>query len=142
MRMPVDHYTVTIPGPGQPQGSSRAFVKGGRAIVTSANPKLKGWKKSAVLYVRQVLCDLGIEEPWEGPVRVVVGDYRKRPKGSKRALPTVRPDLDKILRSAGDVLTTAGAIKDDAQVCEIEAWKEYCQEPCICLTVWRIERDG
>ena len=137
--MSLDHFTVTIPGPGQPQGSSRAFVRGDRAIVTSANPNLAGWKKSAVLHIKQVLNDVGLREPWEGPVRLVVGDYRKRPKGSKRAQPTVRPDLDKILRSIGDVLTTAGAYKDDAQVCEIEAFKEYCSVPCVIVTVWRMK---
>ena len=37
---------VFVPGIPVPQGSTKAFVRGGRAIVTSANAKLRPWRST------------------------------------------------------------------------------------------------
>ena len=39
-------------GTAEPQGSSRAFVRGGRAVVTSDNPDLHTWRQ-VVAYTAQ-----------------------------------------------------------------------------------------
>lgn len=41
--------------------------------------------------------------------------------------PSVRPDLDKLLRATLDGLTDSGAIRDDAQIFNIHAVKVYPQ---------------
>lgn len=46
-------------------------------------------------------------------------------KDSAPALPGVKPDLDKLLRSTYDALTTAGAYTDDATVTDGSQRKRY-----------------
>lgn len=48
-----------------------------------------------------------------------------RPKTVKRGQPTVKPDIDKLCRGTLDALTQAGAIDDDARVCQLIACKTY-----------------
>lgn len=48
-----------------------------------------------------------------------------KPKSVKRAQPTVKPDIDKLCRGTLDALTQAGAIDDDARVCQLIACKTY-----------------
>ena len=36
---------------------------------------------------------------------------------------TTAPDLDKLIRSTGDALTTSGLIRDDALICSVHASK-------------------
>jgi len=136
-------FHVTIPGAGQPQGASRAFVRGERAIITSANPKLSEWRALAVLFVNQAKAKAEFGDPWEGPVFVVVEDHRVRPKAAKkRPKPSVKPDLDKIVRACLDVLVIGGVIRDDAQVCQINAWKVYSLSPEVRLTVYKEKDSG
>jgi Holliday junction resolvase RusA-like endonuclease len=125
---------IVIPGPGQPQGSSRAFVRGGKAIITSANPKLSEWRSLAVLFIAQERARLGLTEPWEGPVEVWVYEERVKPRGAgKREYPHVRPDLDKVVRACLDALVAGQAIRDDSQVCFISASKYYGAEASVCI---------
>jgi Holliday junction resolvase RusA-like endonuclease len=116
---------VEIPGKPEPQGSARAFVVGGRARVTSANPKLKSWRAVAVHEIRAAMAEQG----WaEGTREACSADVRfvfPRPKShlnsrgelkkSAPAFHTAKPDLDKCLRAALDALTLAGAWCDDSQ---------------------------
>jgi crossover junction endodeoxyribonuclease RusA len=115
-----------VPGIPQQKGSLRAFRKprSSRLIVTSANPKLKAWEQgvyAAALAVRP-------RTRFLGPLAVTVTFTFPRPKSAaKRALPAVRPDLDKLVRGCLDPLS--GVIfNDDAQVVRVEAAKVYCAE--------------
>jgi len=50
---------------------------------------------------------------------------RLKPKYAKKdAEPTKKPDLDKLIRAAGDALSTI-AYRDDAQITFISAMKRY-----------------
>lgn len=72
---------------------------------------------------------------FEGPVRVTMTFTFVRPKSVKREKPTVRPDLDNIIKSVFDGLNShkdkntgmviPGAWIDDSQVCRIIAEKRY-----------------
>jgi Holliday junction resolvase RusA-like endonuclease len=65
-----------------------------------------------------------IELPEPGAFRVSITFHVQRPATVKRALPTVYPDLDKLVRAVLDALT--GRVwDDDAQVCELIASKRY-----------------
>jgi len=54
----------------------------------------------------------------------------------------VKPDLDKIVRACLDVLVIGGVIRDDAQVCQINAWKVYSLSPEVRLTVYKEKDSG
>jgi Holliday junction resolvase RusA-like endonuclease len=124
-------------GQPQPQGSSRAFVnkKTGRAIVTSSNPNLKDWRD---LIAREARDQMNGLPPLDGAVTVNATFFLPRPKSVKRSDPTVKPDLDKLLRAVLDGLTNI-VYRDDAQVVNANAQKLYVSEitphPCALIEV-------
>lgn len=124
-------------GKPEPQGSSRAFVNKatGRAVVTSANPALKDWREQVAGEARAKMIGF---PPLEGAVTVGVVFWLARPASVKRTRPTVKPDLDKLVRAILDGLTGV-AYRDDAQVVTVSAEKRYCDPytmyPCAAVTV-------
>ena len=127
-------------GVPQPQGSSRAFVNRttGRAIVTSSNPHLKDWRTEIASGARTAMQGL---PPIEHSVSVRATFWLPRPKSVKRDEPTVKPDLDKLVRAVLDGLTHI-VYFDDAQVTHIEACKKYVDDkagvpnPVVAITVY------
>ena len=136
----------TVVGVAVPKGSTRAFVpqkwaraavaqgRAPRAIVTSDNPKTKGWQQTIancaaleLLRAENVHCRFP-----EGPVVLEVAFFLPRPQAlltkanAARRIPHVKkPDLDKLLRSTKDALT--GVVwTDDSQVVKVNAMKHYC----------------
>lgn len=113
----------------EPQGSARAFVVKGRAVVTSANKKLKPYRQELTNTARAVLSQHGIQQPMADkhvPVSLVLDFYFHKPPSipKKRKHIAVKPDLDKIVRSTVDALTGI-LYRDDAQVVEISVRKHY-----------------
>ena len=109
----------------EPQGSSRAYIPKGwtRAVITSDNPKLKGYR-SEVAKVAALECR-GRMFPSTVAVDVALNFVLTRPKSARRRLlPTVRPDLDKLIRATFDSLTGI-VYADDAQVVRVSACKQY-----------------
>lgn len=106
-----------------PKGSTRAFVRGGRAIVTSDAKGLGAWQRT-IRDAAQAHAESGYTA---GPVRVVFAFRLPRPKSLPKSRPTAhtkRPDLDKLIRSGLDALT--GVLwADDAQVHAVTASKAY-----------------
>ena len=120
-----------VPGIPIPQGSVRAFVRGGRAAVTSDNPALRSWRLDVTAAAS---AELGGREPFTGPVDVVLSFILPRPAGhfgkrgvlpSAPVFPGTKPDLDKLCRGILDALTGAGALRDDSQVVGLMATKHY-----------------
>lgn len=110
---------VTVGGVPVPQGSMRVFGK----CVTHSNPKLKGWRKSIVA---AILDTQSLPyEPLSGPVYAYLIFLLPRPKTVKRDRPSVKPDLDKLVRAVFDACEKAGAISEDSQVVELQAVKRY-----------------
>lgn len=111
-----------IPGIPQPQGSKQAFVRGKRAVLVESNKKLPAWRKLVTekLEAANVSCT-----PLEGAVALDVMFFIPRPKSVTREFPSVKPDLDKYIRSIGDSATDAGVVNDDSQIVEIVAYKVY-----------------
>lgn len=120
------------------KGSVRAFVpKGGKhPVVINDNPRGKSWQQELSLAMRETRPRL----PLRGAVRVDLLVYLQRPKGhygsgrnaarlreSAPAFPTVKPDIDKILRAALDAGTGIW-FADDAQIVGGEHWKLWCPE--------------
>lgn len=121
--------SFTVYGVAQPKGSARAFVPKGwtRAVVTSANPKNKGWQQLVAEAASHALS----QSAWRldvGPIRLTVAFYLPRPKSIPKLVVhhLKKPDLDKLTRSVKDALTRV-VWNDDAQVVALDAVKWYAE---------------
>lgn len=118
-----------------PQGSMKSFIIKGkwgakdRSIVTSDNKKLKPFRGQVTETAMAVLSEKGIAQPFAGkhvPVSILADFYLAKPQSvaKKRVHPSVKPDLDKLIRSLCDAMT--GVIfSDDAQIVEFNVRKKY-----------------
>jgi Holliday junction resolvase RusA-like endonuclease len=119
-------------GNPQTQGSARAYVKGGRAVVTSDNPNLASWRDTVAWAARAALTR---EPAWvqaAGPVRADVAFWLRRPVSAPKTrdiLPVTGLDVDKMLRSIFDSLTNAGVWVDDNRACLGTYSKRYAVGP-------------
>ena len=124
--------TLTVHGTPVPKGSARAFVIPGdkpRAVVVQNNKKaLSHWQTQIGNEARYAIGHSRTTVPaYDGPFMVGVTFMFNRPKSvssTARPVPTVKPDLDKLIRAVLDGLT--GILwRDDAQVVSIIAKKRY-----------------
>ena len=136
-------YRFEVYGLPTAQGSKRAFVssKTGRAHVVETNAsKVKTWRedvKAAALTALEAGDGVGMS----GPVNVGLRFYFPRPKshyrtgknshllrGAAPIYPASKPDIDKVIRSTFDAITTSGLWGDDRQVVMLLAEKFYANE--------------
>lgn len=122
----------TIYGSAQPGGSKRAFKakNSDRIIVTDDNPKARDWKNDVKIVAAELMKGRAL---FDTPLQLEVTFYMVRPKGhygahgvkrSAPKVPTVRPDVTKLLRPLEDALT--GIIwRDDSQIVDQIARKRY-----------------
>lgn len=128
-RTPV--LSVHVLGVPRPQGSLKVLPNGG----VKYSDRTYEWRRLVTATMRHALEDAA---PLTGPIVMHVVFELPRPAGhsgtgknagvlrsSAPCWPTTAPDLDKLLRAIGDALTDAGAWRDDAQVVEIRARKQY-----------------
>jgi crossover junction endodeoxyribonuclease RusA len=132
--------TFVVFGVAQPKGSTRAFVPKGwkRPIVTTDNPKSKGWQQLVAEAASRALDGRG--QLFLGPVRLVCVFHLPRPKSLPRTRPTPmvkKPDVSKLARSTEDALT--GVVwRDDSQVTDLQVTKLYAaigDSPRAVITV-------
>src|SRR5512135_3163738 len=86
------NVSIVVHGEPIPQGSTRAYVVGGRAITTAANPRTKPWREA----VKQAALDVyGTDQnPIVGPVDISIWFTVPKPKSApkkKKTWPTTRP---------------------------------------------------
>ena len=118
-----------------PKGSARAFIAGGRAIVTSDARNLKGWEYLIRSQAARVVLVTTAE-----PIRIAVDFYLPRPKShpKRREIPhTKKPDLDKLARAVLDALTGV-VYDDDAQVVALRCTKRHAtlgEQPGCHITI-------
>ena len=105
-------------GDPAPQGSKTIM----RGRLVESSKKLPAWRKAVTEAAEQV--DFYTEDA----VDVLIIFYMPKPKSLKRKRPSVKPDIDKLIRSVSDCLSGT-VIKDDAQIVTISARKEYSDEP-------------
>jgi len=135
--------TFTAFGTPHPQGSSKAFVRGGRAYVTSANPKMKPYRHTLTQVALGAVEQSGNSLPlFPRPeaVNISVVWTLSKPKSTPKKVvyPTKKPDADKLLRAVLDSLTGV-AYEDDSQVVRVSAQKEYGSPEKTEVTVTSIE---
>lgn len=137
---------VDVIGTPAPQGSKRHV---GRGILVESSSKVRPWREAVVT----ALTDAGhAGTRLDSPVHVRVVFRLPRPAGHYGSLgirrrhrleaPAKRPDLDKLLRSTLDAVTTAAVIADDSRVVRVSALKRYVDEgepPGCLLTIAPLE---
>ena len=123
------------------QGSKTAYVVGKRAVLTDSNKaQLKPWR-AEVSRVAQAAW--WASEPLDGAVQVSAVFVMPRGKSVTRELPSVTPDLDKLVRALLDGVTDAGNVwRDDAQVVRIVAEEVYGPTPGVYVDIAPIQRSA
>lgn len=116
-----------VEGEAIPQGSKTIAKAGNKVWLRDANPKLKAWRNSLAEQVGQQLEDYDhrVFKQHE-PVRAVILIMLPKPKSVSRLKPTVKPDVDKLLRAIFDGLTEANVWYDDSQCVDVKVSKVYC----------------
>lgn len=132
-----------VHGDPKPQGSKRAFVTGGRAVVVDDNKKdLRDWRADVVAVAADAMAAEGWPQPPPtGPFGLHLTFWLRRPKSVRREWPAVKPDVDKLARGALDALTAAGVFRDDAQVVRLVADKEYGDRPGMLARVYDYDKE-
>jgi Holliday junction resolvase RusA-like endonuclease len=134
--------TFTVHGVPVPQGSHKAFVVNGRAVITQDNKRTKPWRAEVAAAALDAIANDDQTFPYTCPVAVEVAFLMPRPgyhfrtgkhahelKPGAPAWHDKKPDCDKLERSLLDALTAAGVFRDDAQVADLHAVKVYADGP-------------
>ena len=123
-----------IDGEPAPQGSKTGFIKNGRVVMVESSKKVKPWRAAVA---EQTARHMSWEtlNPMETPVEIALVFYLPKPKTVKRKWPAVKPDLDKLIRSTFDGLTTGGLYTDDALVIAVSASKQYATDRIGCQVI-------
>jgi crossover junction endodeoxyribonuclease RusA len=118
------HIDLLVEGNPVPQGSFRHV---GQGRIISANPKLNEWRDTIAQQIAQQTHHRLID----APIRLQLVFTLPRPKSvskALRAVPTVKPDLDKLTRAVMDAISLeryCRVIKDDSLVTDLHAAKRY-----------------
>lgn len=117
--------TFTVYGAPAPQGSKRAL---GRGVMVESSAAVAPWRAD----VRAAAFAAHPGPPMAGPLSITIVFTLAKPKSApkrRRTWPDRRPDIDKLIRSTLDALTSAGIWCDDAQVVRLYAEKAYAGDP-------------
>jgi Holliday junction resolvase RusA-like endonuclease len=117
------------------KGSARAFIRGGRAIITNdAGERAKSWAAIVGWAAREAMKGAA---PFPGAVRVSTAFYLARPKSHYRSngqlkpgAPThaaTKPDGDKLTRCTWDALTGIVFV-DDSRIVAWSGEKPYSND--------------
>lgn len=125
-----------VPGKPVPQGSKRGFVAGSRAVLVDVNRESLGaWRSAVALAAAEAAAGREII----GAIELEAEFFLTPPISTRRTYPSVRPDLDKLVRSLMDGLTGSGIWHDDAQVVRMTVGKSYASKPGAQVRVKGIE---
>lgn len=121
---------------GKPQGKARPrFTKSGRVYTPNKTKEYENSIRKA--YISAAGTMKATSFVTDKAVKITIQACYKKPKSSRRDYPTVKPDLDNVVKAVLDGLNGA-AFMDDKQVVSIEARKKYAipswEEPHI--EVW------
>ena len=127
----IEIKVIGMPGP---QGSKKfvGLSKAGRGIMVESSKKVKPWREAVVFAAREV----GQRCP--GAVAVQMTFTLPKPKSAAKkrvTYPDRKPDIDKLVRSTGDALTSAGVWEDDARIVSLLAQKCFPGEHADALDV-------
>jgi Holliday junction resolvase RusA-like endonuclease len=119
-----------IDGEPAPQGSKTGFIKNGRVVMVESSKKVKPWREAVAAQTKAK-----VQVALENPVEIALVFHLPKPKTVTRKWPAVKPDLDKLIRSTFDGLTTGGLYTDDALVIAVSASKQYATDRIGCQVI-------
>jgi len=125
---------VSLSVTGNPASQGSHAIMYGRIVQVNSS-KHKAWRKAIV---QQAIATLPDDwQPIDEPCELIVNFYLPKPKTVDRQLPSVSPDLDKLIRAVGDSLTDSGVVTDDSRIVRISARKLYAEgiEPGASIQV-------
>lgn len=121
-------------GDPAPQGSKK-HVGGGRLVESSK--RVRPWRQIVAWAASRARCG---RPTLTGPVVVAIEFYKPRPAGhpkTRRTLPTsVTGDIDKLIRSTLDALTTSGVFADDSLVVDAQVRQRYATDNARIALPW------
>ena len=127
--------TFTVYGKTATKGSTRSFVTKGRIVTLADNRNLGAWTQAAKWAAKTAGAVL-VPKP-RGLVVSVTFQFVRPPSALKRLYPTVKPDIDKLIRAVLDALTGI-AYEDDAQVLSLTALKTYGDTELCVIDVFEM----
>jgi len=119
-----------VKGRPVPQGSMK-FIRPG-VMIHSRSQDLALWRADIARNA-----ELFGFKPIASAVKVELDFVMARPKSSKRIFPSVKPDLDKLIRAVLDGLTGV-AYEDDSQVILIQSSKTYGEKQGVWIGIEQI----
>ena len=137
----MNELTFTAYGTPQPQGSAKAFVRGNRAYITSANPKMKPYRHTLTQVAAEAMGNRPTPlcpRPEAVEVSIIWTLWKPKSTPKKITRPTKKPDADKLLRAVLDSLTGV-AYEDDSQVVRAVIEKDYGLPEKTQVTVRKLE---
>jgi Holliday junction resolvase RusA-like endonuclease len=125
---------VSLSVTGNPASQGSHAIMYGRIVQVNSS-KHKAWRNAIVQEAIATLPDDW--QPIDEPCELIVNFYLPKPKTVDRQLPSVSPDLDKLIRAVGDSLTDSGVVTDDSRIVRISARKLYAEgiEPGALIQV-------
>ena len=120
-----------VPGRPIPQGSLK-FINGHAIHVRAQDLAL--WRADIANQAR--VC---YSEKLQGAVSVALHFVFNKPKSVKRAEPSIRPDLDKLIRAVLDGLTDV-VYRDDEQVTHLVSSKSYGENQGVWISIFDREK--
>lgn len=121
---------IRVYGEPAPQGSKRAFVRGNRAVVVEQSAKVAPWRQAVSAAAVAARRDDGDQIVDAVAVKIIF--FLPRPSSVRRLMPSVKPDIDKLLRSTLDGISDSGLWKDDCLVVQLAASKRYATADVEC----------
>jgi Holliday junction resolvase RusA-like endonuclease len=130
--------TFFVSGIPAPQGSKTGRVVNGKVVMWESSTKVKPWREAV-----KRTAEVAMREKYlvTGPVEVCLSFQMPKPKTLKRLFPSVKPDLDKLIRSTLDGLSKT-CYQDDALVIGISAVKVYSNDPGCWITIVEQDEDA
>jgi crossover junction endodeoxyribonuclease RusA len=128
-------FQLFVAGDPRPQGSKKAFNRGGRIVLVEANKDLPAWRETMRKAFELKFMEL--DSRFETAISISLTFWLKRPKSVKRQYATGTYDIDKLTRSCLDSLQSAGVIANDNLVVDLTARKNYADnhESGVLVTV-------
>jgi crossover junction endodeoxyribonuclease RusA len=129
-------------GDPRPQGSKKAFNRGGRIVLVEANKDLPAWREHMKKAFELKFMEL--DSRFETAISVSLTFWLKRPKTVKRQYAIGTYDIDKLTRSCLDSLQSAGVIANDNLVVDLVVRKNYddLHESGVLVTVTPFDNDS
>ena len=135
-------FQLFVAGDPRPQGSKKAFNRGGRIVLVEANKDLPAWRE--LMKKSFELKFMELDSRFETAISISLTFWLRRPKSVKRQYATGTYDIDKLTRSCLDSLQSAGVIANDNLVVDLVVRKNYddLHESGVLVTVTPFDNDS